>query len=76
MTKMKKNAREPRSGNRAQRHCKQRNRWRVHSRESYFELKLAPLHDSAIANIVWSMAYKRGVGGGRMLRNICAILLQ
>ena len=35
-----------------------------------------PLHDIAIANIVWCMAYERGVGGGRILRNGRPIVLQ
>jgi len=30
----------------------------------YLDITPWPLHDIAIANIVWSMAYKRGVGGG------------
>jgi len=35
-----------------------------------------PLHDIAITNIVWCMAYKGSVGGGRILRNGRAIVLQ
>jgi len=35
-----------------------------------------PLHDIAITNIVWCMAQKGGVGGGRILRNGRAIVLQ
>jgi len=35
-----------------------------------------PLHDIGITNIVWCMAYKRGVGGGgRILRNGRAIVV-
>ena len=37
---------------------------------------MLPLHDIAITNIVWYMAYTRGVGGGGILRNRRAIVLQ
>ena len=35
-----------------------------------------PLHNIAIINCVWCMAYKGAVGGGRILRNSRAIVLQ
>jgi len=35
--------------------------------------RVSPLHDIAITNIVWCVAYKRGSGrvGGRILRKSC-----
>jgi len=40
------------------------------------ETKTWPLHNIAITNIVWCMAYNRGVGGGRILSNGRAMVLQ
>jgi len=35
-----------------------------------------PSHEIAITNSAWCMAYKGGVGGGRILRNSNAIVLR
>ena len=50
---------------------------RVHAREAEQALRVHwPLHAIAITNIVWSMAFRKGVGGDRVLRNRRAIVLQ
>jgi len=49
---------------------------RCFDRGDHFGVAGWPLHDIAIINIVWCMAYKRGGGGGAHVAKSAAIVLQ